>query len=187
MAPGTARGILRRGRAIVAMPCTSQAWRPGVGADHVDLLADAASNGRGDLFVRDEALLVNHCLELTWGQAVKAVRYWTFRADSELDREGRRRPAHCVWRRRWTGTPGEFTLDPIGGATFTEASSIERDLYRADQRTAWCEQPNRWQRRWWRWPSAHRRRRRRRRPEPLCASSPASGPSGTCASCREGS
>ena len=51
------------------MPATAEAWAAGeLGADHVDLLADAASNGRGDLFQRDETMLVNHCLELTWGQ-----------------------------------------------------------------------------------------------------------------------
>ena len=51
VAPGTARAILRRGHAITAMPATAEAWAAGeLGADHVDLLADAASNGRGDLF-----------------------------------------------------------------------------------------------------------------------------------------
>ena len=94
VAPGTARGILRRGHAITAMPATAEAWAAGeVGADHVDLLADAASNGRGDLFRRDETVLVDHCRELTWGQAVKAVRYWTFRADAELNRDGTPPPA----------------------------------------------------------------------------------------------
>ncbi len=137
--PGTARGILRRGRAITAMPATAEAWAAGeLGADHVDLLADAASNGRGDLFHRDETMLVDHCVELTWGQVVKAVRYWTFRADAELNRDGTPPPPPSSLRLSTTfdGTvSGDFTLDPIGGATFTEAlRRIERELYRNDQR-----------------------------------------------------
>ena len=137
VAPGAARGILRRGHAIAAMPHT-EAWAAGeVGADHVELLADAASNGRGDLFQRDEAVLVDHCRELTWGQLVKAMRYWTFRADIELNRDGTPPPASSLrMSTTFDGTvTGDFTLDPIGGATVAEAlRRIERDLYRADQR-----------------------------------------------------
>ena len=139
LAPGTARGILRRGHAVAAMPATAAAWAAGeLGADHVELLADAASNGRGDLFQRDEAVLVDHCRELTWGQAMKAVRYWTFRADAELNVDGTAPPPASSVRISTTfdgRVTGDFTLDPIGGATFTEAlRRIERDLYRADQR-----------------------------------------------------
>ena len=139
IAPNTARGILRRGHAVTAMPATAEAWASGeLGADHVDLLADAASNGRGDLFARDETMLVNHCLELTWGQVIKAVRYWTFRADTELNRDGTppSPPNSLRITTTFDGTvSGDFILDPIGGATFTEAlRRIERDLYRTDQR-----------------------------------------------------
>jgi hypothetical protein len=139
VAPGTARGFLRRGSAILAMPATAEAWASGeLGADHVDLLADAASSGRGDLFRRDEAVLVNQCVELTWGQAVKVVRYWTFRADAELNVDGTPPPPVSSLRISTTfdGTvAGDFTLDPIGGATLTEAlRRIERDLYRSDER-----------------------------------------------------
>ena len=138
VAPGTARGILRRGHATTAMPATTAAWTAGeIGADHVELLADAASNGRGDLFTRDENVLVDHCRELTWGQAVKALRYWTFRADTELDRDPSPPPPSALRiSTTFDGTvTGDFTLDPIGGATVTEAlRRIERDLHRADQR-----------------------------------------------------
>ena len=136
---GTARCIFRRGHAITAMPSTAQAWAAGeLGADHVDLLADAAGKGRGDLFRRDEAVRVNDCMDLTWGQAVKAVRYWTFRADAELNVDGTPPPPPSSLRISTTfgGTvTGDFTLDPIGGATFGEAiRRIERELYRNDQR-----------------------------------------------------
>ena len=120
------------------MPVTAAVWAAGeIGPDHVELLADAAS-GRAELFARDEAMLVAHCEELTWGQAVKALRYWTFRADAELDRDGTPPPRASSLRLSTTfdGTvSGEFTLDPVGGATVGEAlRRIERDLYRADQR-----------------------------------------------------
>ena len=137
VAAGTARGILRRGHAVASMRGTGRAWAGGeIGTDHVDLLADAAA-GRCALFARDETTLVRHCGELTWGQAVKALRYWTFRADTELDRDGSPPPPVGSLRLSTTfdGTvSGEFTLDPIGGATVGEAlRRIERDLYRADQ------------------------------------------------------
>ena len=120
------------------MPVTAQAWAAGeIGSDHVELLADAPARS-GGLFARDEAMLVGQCTELTWGQAVKAVRYWTLRADAELDRDGTPPPPPGSLRLSTTfdGTvSGEFTLDPIGGATVSEAlRRIERDLYRADQR-----------------------------------------------------
>ena len=138
VAPGTARGILRRGHAIARMPITAQAWTGGeIGSDHVELLADAAS-GRAELFARDEAVLVGHCTQLTWGQSVKALRYWTFRADAELDRDGTAppRPGSLRLSTTYDGTvSGEFTLDPVAGATVGEAlRRIERDLYRSDQR-----------------------------------------------------
>ena len=138
VAPGTARGMLRRGHAIARMPITAQAWTDGeIGSDHVELLADAAS-GRAELFARDEAVLVGHCTQLTWGQSVKALRYWTFRADAELDRDGTAppRPGSLRLSTTYDGTvSGEFTLDPVAGATVGEAlRRIERDLYRRDQR-----------------------------------------------------
>ena len=192
LAPGTARGILRRGHATTAMPATAAAWAAGeIGADHVELLANAASNGRGDLFTRDENVLVDHCLELTWGQLVKAVRYWTFRADTELDRDGSPPPPISLRiSTTFDGTvTGDFTLDPIGGATVTEAlRRIERDLYRADQRdgvvrtmsermaAALVEMAIRSQ-------TAPRTGGGRSR---WCASSPVKRPSSTCASCPRG-
>ena len=90
------------------------------------------------MFARDEALLVAQCGELTYGQAVKAVRYWCLRADAELDRDGTPPPKPSTLRLHtgFDGTvTGDFQLDPIGGATVSEAlRRIERDLHRHDQR-----------------------------------------------------
>ena len=121
------------------MPATAEAFAAGrIGTDHVDLLARAAGEGRHELFVRDEEMLVAQCVELTFGQVVKAIQYWCQRADAELDHDGTPPPKPGSLRLH-TGfdgiVTGDFTLDPIGGATVSEAlRRIERDLYRHDQR-----------------------------------------------------
>ena len=139
LAPSAARRILRHGRDLARMPFTAQAWTAGeLGADHVDLLAGAAGGGRHELFARDETVLVAQCGELTFAQVVKAVRYWCLRADAELDHDGTPppNPGSLGLHTGFDGTvTGEFTLDPIAGATVTEAlRRIERHLYREDQR-----------------------------------------------------
>ena len=91
-----------------------------------------------ELFARDEAVLVAQCEELTFGQVVKAIRYWCQRADAELDHDGTPppKPGSLRLHTSFDGTvSGDFPLDPIGGATVSEAlRRIERDLYRQDQR-----------------------------------------------------
>ncbi len=121
------------------MPVTADAWQTGdIGTDDVDVLAAAAGSGRGDLFSRDEALLVDHCATLTFGEAAKAVAYGLHRADTEVDNGGPPPPPPTSLRVRThtDGTvSGEVELDPVDGATVTEAlRRIERDLYHADQR-----------------------------------------------------
>ena len=139
VAGGTAKAIVRRGPALVAMPLTAEAFAAGtIGTDHVDLLARAAGEGRHHLFARDEAVLVAQCEELTYGQATKAIQYWCQRADAELDHDGTPPPKPGSLRisTGFDGTViGDFALDPIGGATVSEAlRRIERDLYRQDHR-----------------------------------------------------
>ena len=139
LSPGTAKQILRHGRDVARMPATAQAWAGGeIGAHHVNLLTGAAGEGRGELFARDEKMLVGQCVELTFGQVVKAIQYWCQRADAELDHDGTPppKPGSLRINTGFDGTvTGDFTLDPIAGATVTEAlRRIERDLYRQDQR-----------------------------------------------------
>jgi hypothetical protein len=139
VAPGGAKQILRRGRAVSAMPVTGEAWRCGdIGSDHVDLLAAAAGSGRADLFARDEAVLVTHCETLIFTDVVKASAYWRHRADAERGGDGPapQPPSSLRLHHGFDGAvSGEFELDPVGGVTVTEAlRRIERDLYRADQR-----------------------------------------------------
>jgi hypothetical protein len=134
---GSAKQVLRHGRAVASMPATTEAWAAGhIGADHVELLASAAG-GRGDLYSRDETLLVSQCQELTFGQALKVVRYWCQRADAELDRDSApSKPSTLRLHTGFDGTvSGDFDLGPIDGATVSEAlRRIERDLFRQDQR-----------------------------------------------------
>jgi Domain of unknown function (DUF222) len=137
VAGGSAKAILRRGVSLPRMPLAAEAFAAGdVGPEVVDVLA-TARNGRHELFARDEALLVTHCEELTFTQAVKVVQYWCQRADAELDRDGPPPPKPSTLRlgTGFDGTvSGDFNLDPTDGATVTEAlRRIERDLYRQDQ------------------------------------------------------
>ena len=138
VAAGTAKAILRRAEALPRMPLTAETFAAGdLGSDLVDVLA-TARNGRSELFDRDEGVLVTHCEELTFTQAVKVVQYWCQRADAELDRDGPPPPKPSTLRLSagLDGTVnGDFTLDPTDGATVTEAlRRIERDLFREDQR-----------------------------------------------------
>jgi hypothetical protein len=138
VAGGSAKRVLRHGRAVASMPATAEAWAAGdIGTDHVDLLAGAAG-GRSELFARDETLLVSHCQELIFGQAVKVVQYWCWRADAALDREGppRSKPSTLRLHSGFDGNVnGDFELDAIDGATVGEAlRRIERELYRQDRR-----------------------------------------------------
>ena len=158
------------------MPATAQAWAAGeIGADHVDLLAGAAGGGRARVVrPRREPCWSPSASELTFGQVVKAVRYWCQRADAELDRDGPPPPKPATLRLHtgFDGTvTGDFSLDPIGGATVTEAlRRIERDLYRQDQRDGVIRttELNGWPPPWSRWPCApHTVPAGGRRPEPL--------------------
>ncbi len=138
LSPATAKATLRRARAVGSMPVTVEAWTAAeIGTDHVDLLTTTAGSGRGELFERDEAVLVTHCEALTWGDTIKSTRYWRQHADTELGRDDTPPPAGGV--RFTTGfdgcVVGDIELDPIGGATVVEAlRCIERELYRRDKR-----------------------------------------------------
>ena len=138
LGPVTASRVLRQARAVASMPATRQAWTDGeIGEDHVGLLTAAAGAGRDWLFGRDERLLVEYCQTLTHRHATKALRYWCQRADAELGRDGTPPPPATSLRLSTTfqgAVTGDFTLDPVGGATVEAAlRRIERELYRQDQ------------------------------------------------------
>jgi hypothetical protein len=77
--------LLRDGAALAAMPHVAAAINDGaLSADLLPLFARARSCGRDQLFERDQTLLIDTCSGLRHGDANKALRYWTVRADTEL-------------------------------------------------------------------------------------------------------
>ena len=137
MSMRTAHVELRRARKLRDMPTTAEAVTAGrVSMDHVDLLGRADQAHRHDLFERDEALLVEQCSTLRYAQAVKAVEYWTQRADAETDTPPEpERPSRLhasITLDRTVRVDG--LLGRIDGAIVTgELSRLEREQYLADQ------------------------------------------------------
>ena len=92
-----------------------------------------------DYFERDEARLVEFCVELPWWATVKAVRYWADRVDTLTGDDDGPPPR---WRNRQaTSHRGigdelhvEAIFDAVGGATFAAAwERIDNELRLADE------------------------------------------------------
>lgn len=135
----TARLELRRARQLSAMPGTAEATLTGaLSLDHVDLLGRASRAPRSALFARDEAILVAECRRLRFGAAVRAVTYWSHRADAALGHEDAP-PSEAAALHASSTLDGSVVvngvLDPIGGTVVVdELARLERELYLADQR-----------------------------------------------------
>jgi Domain of unknown function (DUF222) len=137
---GTARRDLNRARKLESMPHTASALAAGaLSADHVDLLGSANDGARRPVFADHEQLLVEQCTRLRFDQAVRAVKYWRYRADGDA--------AEDDATRRHTGRSASIAttidgmvdvhawLDPVGGAAVkTELERLEHELYLEDQR-----------------------------------------------------
>ncbi len=132
--------IVRRAAALAEMPKTAAALAVGkISVEHVDLLARAAGAAhRRQYFTRDEAELVDHCVELAFWAADKAIQYWIVQIDGLTGNDDGPEPR---WRNRQAtshrGIDGEVHLDaifdPVGGATFIEAwDRIDNELRLAD-------------------------------------------------------
>lgn len=133
-----AKQLLRAGAAAAVMPHVAAAWAAGtISLHHVSLLADAR-HSREPLFERDEAMLVTQAATLRFDETRKVVAYWTLRADALLNPDGP--PPICHSCATIATTYGgvvhlDATLDPVGGAEFTQAlNRIENELRLADQR-----------------------------------------------------
>lgn len=136
----TARRVLCRARQLRAMPATEAALAAGeVSAEHVDLLAGANARQRGELFARDEKLLVDHAKELRYAQLGKVVAYWKHRADAEVGDDGDEPEADTPQARVGQGVSGEVhleaDLDPVGGAEVQEALRRITEEIAASDRT----------------------------------------------------
>ncbi len=91
-APWTAAVTLRQGRKLASMPLVRAAVVAGrLSMDHLDLLGRANQPERAALFARDEAMLVEQCAELRYGQARQVVEYWINHADEEAAAAARAR------------------------------------------------------------------------------------------------
>ena len=135
-----ARRELRRAHRLASMPVLAEAVADGrLSMDHVDLLADADIATRHEAFVRDEAMLVDHCQQLRFAQAVHALGYWKLRVDATGDGDDDEQPpVDTAAVHASTMLDGVIRLDghldPLGGATFlTELERLMRQQYLADE------------------------------------------------------
>jgi hypothetical protein len=133
-----ARSQLRRGRLVRQLSHVGAAWSKGdlTGA-HVDTLASVRRPVTEAALERDEALLVEHAVNLSFVDFTRALTYWEQLADPDgveagADRLRERREVHLassvdgLWF-------GKLTLDPIAGAIVDgELSRLEKDCFDAD-------------------------------------------------------
>jgi hypothetical protein len=137
----TAKRELCRARELRDLPVTRAAVVAGdLSLEHVDLLGRANTPQRADLFAEHEALLVDQCTRLRFGEATRLVDYWCQRADAALGIEPdcrRAEKAHLSVSATLDGMVAiDGLLDPIGGSIFMqELRRLEHDLYLADKQT----------------------------------------------------
>jgi hypothetical protein len=137
---GSANEVIRRAKAVAAMPAALSALEDGaITVDHVDLLAAANTSSRRDHFVEYEVQLVAFCRQLPYWQADKAVQYWGQRVDALTGHDDG--PAPTFSNRQassFRGIDGEIHVkaifDRVGGAMFAEAwDRIDNEFRLADE------------------------------------------------------
>ena len=124
---GSANEVIRRAKALAAMPAALDALEDGtITVDHVDLLAAADKPTRRDYFVDYEDQLVAFCRELPYWQADKAVQYWGQRVDALTGHDDG--PPPTFTNRQASAFRGidrevhvKAIFDRVGGAMFAEA------------------------------------------------------------------
>ncbi len=132
-----------RARKLVGMPHTRRAVLEGrLSIDHVDLFCRFATAERWELFVRDEATLVEQCAGLKlFADARTLVRYWAERADDELGVRHTTAPSTLHMSR--LDATGEVVIDghlaPVDGEIVrNELNRLVREL-RLEDRAAGIE------------------------------------------------
>ena len=137
----TAGTMLRRARALEAMPLVADALTAGVlSTDHVDLLAAACSDGRETLMARDEEHLVQALSGLRFDECIKVVDYWRQCAEQELNLDDPPPDLAPSTATMGAGVGAEVHLvahlDPLDGATVNAAlQRLMDELRRADRDT----------------------------------------------------
>ena len=130
---------LRRARHVRSMPATCAAIRGGeLSLDHVDLLGRANRPWRHAVFAEHEPTLVAECAKLRFAQAVKAVDYWSQRADARAADDAAERQRLRAHLYASSSLDGDVVvggvLDAIGGKIVVdELARLEHELYLKDR------------------------------------------------------
>jgi hypothetical protein len=136
-----ARGQLRRGRAMDALPVAAAALCEGaISPAHLDALARATTPATEGSMARDEALLVDTANELSFSSFTRSLAYWGQLADpdgSESAHAARLARRDVYLTESLDGMFfGQMTLDPVGGTIVSnEHSRLEQSLFESD----WAE------------------------------------------------
>ena len=131
-----------RARRVRDLPRTGVAWRAGeLSVTHVDLLAAARKARCAEVFDRDEKMLVDLAVTLSFKDFLQALRHWEYLADPDGSEESaeRRRARRDVSLVQSFGGEwfGDVHLDPLSGAIVSgELARIEQELFEADWRAA---------------------------------------------------
>jgi Domain of unknown function (DUF222) len=142
---GQARAEAWLGRRLRTMQLTAEAFTAGdISQRHAAVLASLAGDRTGDLFARDEALLVDDARRLPWPDFCRAVEYWRQCADpdgteGDAAHDEALRRVHLSQGLRGTGHL-DGLLTPLGRATLAGAlGRIEQELFEADWAAARAE------------------------------------------------
>ena len=134
--------LVRRARVLQKLPEFAGAWAEGdIGAAQIDTVAKPAGNPRtAERLHHDEKLLVDQARTLRPEDFAKAVEYWEQLADpdgTEESAEERRNRRDVYLVKAGDMWLGKMTLDPIGGAIFSdELGRLEHELFEEDWKEA---------------------------------------------------
>ena len=125
-------------RALTHLPLVREGWRSGdLTIAHARLLARARNARTAELLARDEAMLVDQAMRLSFGDFTRALAYWTMHADpdgaseSDLDRRARRRVSFDTTLSGMGS--GSILLDPVSTeAVGGELERLSREQFEVD-------------------------------------------------------
>jgi hypothetical protein len=141
MSKATAARRVRLGRELRSLPVAEQAWLAGeIGSPHVVQLAKTRTPVTAEAMARDEQMLVDQAMDLSYNAFHRAMAYWLGHADPD----GAEDDAAAKYERRHLDLSksfddmwfGNFTLDAIGGTiVHEEIQRLAKELFGAD----WAE------------------------------------------------
>ncbi len=134
----SARRRVQLGRALRHMPAVEAAWLAGdIGEPHVGLLAAARTPATAGHFERDEAMLVALAGDLRHHHFVRALAYWSQRADPDGTERSAEDRHHERSLRMSSTFGGAWALnglfDPVNGSIVAEVlNKLDDELFEAD-------------------------------------------------------